>query len=53
LGSGKRRGAENFRDKDRETEGKMEERRQDLTIREKEEPEPHSPGSHKYQGFLT
>jgi hypothetical protein len=55
LGSGKGRQAENFRDEDRETGEERKERRggdKMEPIGEEEETEPHSPGSHKYWGFL-
>ena len=54
MDSGKGRRAENFRDENREDRGTEEGKEKDKMepIGEEEEPEPHSPGSHKYWGFL-
>ena len=53
MGSGKRKQAESFRDEYRETEGQRWRGGDKIEpIGEEEEPEPHSPGSHKYWGFL-
>ena len=54
MDSGKGRRAENFRDENREDRGTEEGKEKDKMepIGEEEGPEPHSPGSHKYWGFL-
>ena len=60
MGSKKGRQAENFRDeyreterqRDRGTEGRQRGGDKIEPIGEEEEPEPLSPGSHKYWGFL-
>ena len=53
MSSRKRRGNENleYREKS-ETEKGRRGRNKMEPIGEEEEPEPHSPGSHKYWGFL-
>ena len=56
MSSGEGRQAKNFRDENREGRGTVKKGRRGEDkmepIGEEEEPEPHSPGSHKYWGFL-